>query len=284
MLDRYHIEHELETGARGAVFRGRDRETGRVVAIKLVADAGAVPFRRRNKRGSGNLKDGIGSLVHPHIAAIYETARAGHLRYVVMEFAEGTDLRAHSSPSTLLPLSTVLSIGLRVADAVQHLHNCGVVHGDIKPANIVFNAATDRVKLTDVGASFGHSERTAGTPAYMAPEQLCGFPPSAAADQFALGVTLYQLTCGHLPFTGPHRPAIVRRTVNEPHVDIRVHQPAVPAALAAVLDTTLRKKPDARYGSFEVLRHALRSVPADFQPRRNGHCFAPCPDNRVGRP
>jgi serine/threonine protein kinase len=284
MLDRYHIEHELETGARGAVFRGRDRETGRVVAIKLVADAGAVLFPRRNKQDSGHLADGIASLVHPHIAAIYESARAGHLRYIVMELAEGTDLRAHSSPSTLLPLSTVLSIALRVADAVQHLHDCGVVHGDIKPANIVFNAPTDRVKLTDVGASFWHSEPSAGTPAYMAPEQLCGFPPSVAADQFAFGVTLYQLTCGYLPFTGLHRPAIVRRIVNEAHVDIRVHQPTVPAALVAVLDTTLGKKAGARYSSFEVLRHALRSVTAEFQAGRDHHCFGPCPDNQVGGP
>jgi serine/threonine-protein kinase len=178
----------------------------------------------------------------------------------------------------------VLSIALRVADAVQHLHDCGVVHGDIKPANIVFNAATDRVKLTDVGASFWHSELTAGTPSYMAPEQVCGFPPSVAADQFAFGVTLYQLTCGHLPFTGPHRPSIVRRIVNDAHVNIRVHQPTVPAALVAVLDTTLQKKAAARYSSFEVLRHALLSVTADFQPGRNPHWFASCPDSRVGRP
>jgi eukaryotic-like serine/threonine-protein kinase len=284
MLDRYHIEHELETGARGAIFRGRDRKTGRVVAIKLMADAGAVLFPARKNRGLGELADDLASLSHPHIAAMYESARAGHLRYIVMEFAEGTDLRAHSSPSTLLPLSTVLSIAVRVADAVQHLHRCGVVHGDIKPANIVFNAATDRVKLTDIGARLRDSEPIAGTPAYMAPEQLYGFRPSAAADQFAFGVTLYQLTCGHLPFTGPHRPAIVRRIVNEAHADIRVHQPTVPASVVAILDKTLGKNADARYSSFEVLKHALRSVSAEFQRAPSGHCFAACSDNRAGAP
>jgi serine/threonine protein kinase len=278
MLDRYHIEHELETGACGAVFRGRDRKTGRVVAIKLMPDAGAVRFRRR---GSRDVRGAVASFVHPHIAAVYETARAGHLRYVVMEFAEGTDLRAHSFPSTLLPLPTVLSIAIRLADAVQHLHRSGVVHRDIKPANIVFDAAADRVKLTDVGSSFGHAEPSAGTPAYMAPEQLCGFPPSAATDQFSFGVTLYQLACGHLPFTGLNRPAIVRRIVNEAHVDIRVHQPLIPAALVAVLDTTLAKESAARFGSIEVLRRALQSVTAELQPGRKPQCFAACPANPV---
>src|SRR5215210_4360015 len=102
MLDRYHIEHELGTGACGAVFRGRDRKTGRLVAIKLIPDAGAV---RSRTGGSREARGAVASVVHPHIAAIYETARAGHLQYVVMEFAEGTDLRAHSCPSNLLPLS-----------------------------------------------------------------------------------------------------------------------------------------------------------------------------------
>jgi serine/threonine protein kinase len=275
MLDRYHIEHELETGACGAVFRGRDRKTGRLVAIKLIPEAGAVQSRTR---GSRDARGAVASLVHPHIAAIYETARAGHLRYVVMEFAEGADLRAHSFPSTLLPLSTVLSIAIRVADAVHHLHACGVVHGDIKPANIVFDAAADRVKLTDVGPRFGYAA-PAGTPAYMAPEQVCGLPPSDATDQFSLAVTLYQLACGHLPFTGLYRSAIVRRIVNEPHTDIRVHQPAIPAALVAVLDTSLAKEPRARYGSIELLRRALQSATAEIQPGRMRHVFATCAAN-----
>ena len=264
MLDRYHLEHELGTGARGAVYRGRDKETGRVVAIKLIADA--VPHRHVGETHRGS--SGVGCvwhLNHSHIPALYETARAGLLRYVVMEFAEGNDLRAHTQPSTLLPLPTVLSVMQRVADALQHAHEHGVVHGDVKPANIVFDAATGSVKLTDFNFASADAEATCATPGYMSPEQLCGLPLSPASDQFSMGATLYQLACGHLPFTGRSRPEIVRRTVNEPHVDIRLHEPALPAALLAVIDKALAKDVRARYPSAESLRQAIRSVERELR-------------------
>ncbi|MGZ5114595.1 MAG: serine/threonine-protein kinase [Burkholderiales bacterium] len=265
MLDRYHIEHELETGARGAVFRGCDRETGRLVAIKLMPDGCSDRFRTQDDCESRELRNIAAHLAHAHIPAIYETGTTGYLSYVVMELAEGVDLRAHIHVSTLLPMSTVLSIGARVGAAVQYLHDRGVVHGDIKPANIMFDATTDRVKVIDVAAAVGDVGALAGTPAYMAPEQLRGRPASPAADQFSLGIALYQLACGYLPFPGQSRPAIICRMAQGPHVDVRVHKPSVPAELATILDRVLAKEPHNRYPSVKALTYALRAAQAKLE-------------------
>jgi len=265
MLDRYHIEHELEKGARGAVFRGCDRETGRMVAIKLIPDPCSDWIRTQDHCELREVGEIAAHLAHAHIAAIYESGRTGRLRYVVMEFAEGVDLRAHIHVSTLLPLSTVLSIVAKVAAAVQHLHERAIVHGDIKPANIMFDAPTGRVKLTDVSATVENVATLVGTPAYMSPEQVRSLPASPAADQFSLGITLYQLACGHLPFPGQSRPAIICRMAKEPHVDIRVHKPGMPAKLVTILDRMLAKEPHNRYRNVEALEQALRAAAAELE-------------------
>jgi serine/threonine-protein kinase len=262
MLDRYYLEHELGTGARGAVYRGRDRETGRVVAIKLIPGTAACRAAGSSV-ASRDSADAVALLSHPHIPALYETGRAGYLRYVVMEFAEGVDLRAYTEPCTLLPLRTVLSIAVRVVDALQHAHEHGVVHGDIKPANIVFDPVSDRVKVADFTFDFDHDDVLPATAAYSAPEQLCGSPPSSASDQFSVATTLYQLSCGRLPFTGRSRPEIVYRIVNEGHADVRVNVPSLPAALSAVLDRALAKEPAKRYPSAGALKEAIGRVQAE---------------------
>lgn len=271
MLDRYHIEHELGTGARGTVFRGCDRETGRAVAIKLIPDGVASVAVARGSNGQLRAAaEERAQLAHPQLAAVLETGRAGHLRYVVMEFAEGADLRAHTSPSSLLPLSTVLSAIVRVAGAVHYLHECGMTHGDIKPANIVFDARSTGVRLIDLPAGAEDEiDLRAGTLAYMSPERLCGRGASAAADQFSLAVTLYQLACGHLPFAGSSRPALARRIVNEPHRDIRVHKRLLSDELAAVFDRALAKEACGRYRDVRALKQALTRLEPQLVCRRD---------------
>lgn len=260
MLDRYQFGQELGAGARGVVYRGRDTLTGRVVAIKLMCEdsTNADDF---DGADVGCARGCQSTVSHPNIVRTYETAQVGHVRYVVMELAEGADLRTHTRPSDLLPLATTLSIMARVADALHHGHREDVVHGDLKPANILFDPKTQRVKVTDFplirGAGGAAMMALAGTPAYAAPEQLCGLDATGASDQFSLGVTLYQLACGHLPFGGCSRPEIARRTVNEAHTDIRSHDAALPEALAALLDRALAKNARARYPNSQHLARAL---------------------------
>ncbi|HUP90551.1 MAG TPA: serine/threonine-protein kinase, partial [Longimicrobiales bacterium] len=256
---RYHFEHELDTGARGAVFRGCDRQSGRAVAIKLFVDSGEGCKRVTHSSATCEVLDTRLQLSHPYIPQIYEIGRAGKLRYEVMQLVQGVDLRAHIDPCTLLPLRIVLALTECVAGALQYLHDSGFVHGDVKPANIMFDAATGRASLTDVAGEVGSGDTTR-TPAYMAPEQLRGCPASAAADQFSLGVTLYQLACGRLPFRGPSRPQIVRSIATAPHVDIRSHDSRLPASFAAILDKALSKDVNDRYSGLDALRLALKAV------------------------
>ena len=267
MLDRYHIEHELKTGARGAVFRGCDKETGQVVAIKLFADSdpGSRPAKRflatRDARPSRT------HLSHPHIPQIYETGCDGYLRYEVMQFIEGVDLRAYVDPSTLLPLRTVLALTARIAGAIEYLHASGFVHGDIKPSNIVFDAVTGGVSLTDVPSDVENLDNV-GTAAYMAPERLRGSPPSAASDQFSLGITLYQLACGHLPFSGRSRPAILSSMASAVHVDVRSYDADLPGAFAAIIGKLLCREVSSRYSGLKALRQALEAVGVELDSRR----------------
>ena len=250
MLDRYHLEHELGTGARGAVYRGRERATGRVVAVKLIA-------HRQDGAGSCHGAFAARDLAHPDIPAIYGSEYSPHLQCIVMEFVQGIDLRAHSHPDALLPLSVVLAVVARVAGALHHAHEHGVVHGDVKPANIVFDASTAAVKLTDFNFD---TDVAPGTPAYMAPENLAGTAPSPAADQFSLAVTLFELACGHRPFKGRSRAEIVHRVLSAPHDDIRVRNRSAPPGLADVFDRALAKNPGARYPSAEAMKRALDQV------------------------
>jgi serine/threonine protein kinase len=196
-------------------------------------------------------------LAHPSIAAIREHGFDGHLAYVVTEMAPGRDLSAYTRPSRLLPLPTVLGIVARVASALQHAHRRGVVHGDVKPGNIVFDAASGAASLVDFPLS---ARGICTTPAYAAPEHVCGAEASAACDQFALGVTLYQLCCGELPFTGRSRAEIAQRIVCTPHTDIRMRAPSIPGAVVALIDRALAKDPARRFRSVGRMAHAAAGV------------------------
>jgi serine/threonine-protein kinase len=251
MLDRYDLGDELGTGARSAVFRARERSTGRTVAVKLTPGASDAP-------AGGSVPH---LPPHPNICTVHSSGERRGLHYSIAEFADGIDLGACTSGAARLPLRTVLYILERVASALDHAHRHGVVHGDVKPSNIFFDEASRSVKLGDWPASAAEADRR-GTPAYLSPQRLCGMPASTSCDQFALGVTLYRLVCGRLPFAHASRIEMVHAAVHEPHADVSHSVPDAPAGLAAVLDRALAKQAAGRYRSIEELRLALRRLRA----------------------
>jgi eukaryotic-like serine/threonine-protein kinase len=258
MLDRYEIECELEAPAASALYRAWDIRTARKVVIKLtpivVSETSATPKKRARGEPAAHL-------VHPDIAVVHDAGLSGPLQCAVMELVPGADLRAHVMPSRLLPLQTVLSLAARVGDALHYAHEQGVVHGDVKPGNIVFDAASDTVKLVDFTCVDPKCEcsRT-GTFRYMSPERLRGAPASPLSDQFALGVTLYQLACGCAPFSGASRPQIAYRTAYGLHTPIREHDAALPARLSRILGKALAKDPGKRYSSTGLFAAAIREL------------------------
>ena len=266
MLGRYQVEKELGKGAMGVVYLGRDPKINRVVAIKTMAlsqefdEDELVEVKERFFREA----ETAGRLNHPNIVTIFDAGEEHDLAYIAMEFLKGKDLVPQTKPDALLPLPQVASIVARVAEALAYAHGNNVVHRDIKPANIMYEAASDQVKVTDFGiARITDSSKTKtgmvlGTPSYMSPEQLAGKKIDGRSDLFSLGVTLYQLCCGKLPFTGESMAQLMFKIANEPHEDILRVRPDVPPALAAIIDRALAKDITQRYQDGNEMARDLR--------------------------
>jgi len=273
MLGRYVIEKELGKGAMGVVYQGRDPKINRVVAIKTMALAQEfgpdelADVKQRFFREA----ETAGRLNHPHIVTMYDAGEEHDLAYIAMEFLKGRDLVPQCKPGALLPLPRVLSIAARVADALDYAHREQVVHRDIKPANIMYEATSDQVKVTDFGiARITDSSRTKtgmvlGTPSYMSPEQLAGQKIDGRSDIYSLGVTLYQMCCGRLPFTGESLAQLMFRIANEAPPDILTLNPELPPAVVAVIEKAMSKDLLQRYqrGSEMAadLRRCLEQLP-----------------------
>jgi len=267
MLGRYQVEKELGKGAMGVVYQGRDPKINRVVAIKTMALAQEfdedelAEVKQRFFREA----ETAGRLNHPNIVTMYDAGEEHDLAYIAMEFLKGHDLVPQSKPGQLLPLPKVLSIIARVADALDYAHAQNVVHRDIKPANLMYEPESDQLKVTDFGiARITDSSRTKtgmvlGTPSYMSPEQLAGKKIDGRSDLFSLGVTLYQLSCGQLPFSGDSLAQLMFKIANEPHQDIRTVAPAIPSCVAQIIDKAMCKDETQRYQRGSEMAADLRS-------------------------
>jgi serine/threonine-protein kinase len=272
MLGRYQVEKELGKGAMGVVYLGRDPKIGRVVAIKTMAlsqefEADELDdVRQRFFREA----ETAGRLNHPNIVTIFDAGEEHDLAYIAMEFLKGTDLAPHAKRGNLLPLPEVLGIVARVAGALDYAHRNNVVHRDIKPGNIMYDRAADTVKVTDFGiARIADSSKTKtgmvlGTPSFMSPEQLAGRKIDGQSDLFSLGVTLYQLACGALPFQGESMAQLMFRITNEPPADPLAHNPALPDCLLAIINKALAKDKDQRYRTGEEMARDLRACADAF--------------------
>jgi eukaryotic-like serine/threonine-protein kinase len=266
MLGRYVIAKELGKGAMGAVYLGHDPKIGRTVAIKTMAlaqefagDEVAEAEKRFFHEASA-----AGRLNHPNIVTIYDAAEEHDLAYIAMEYIEGKPLSKHIKKNRLLPVATVLEIGLQAADALDYAHAKGIVHRDIKPANLMYNDQTQAMKITDFGiariTSSGHTKTGTilGTPSFMSPEQMTGKPVDGRSDIFSLGVTLFVMLCGQKPFNGDSLAAISYQVVNDKHPDILALRPELPACVKRFIDKAMQKKPENRYQDGKTMKRAIQ--------------------------
>ena len=255
MLGRYTIERELGKGSMGAVYLGVDPKISRTVAIKTMAlseefdDDKLIEVRDRFFREAKT----AGRLTHPNIVTIYDAGEELDLAYIAMEFLKGNDLTKHIKPNTLLPISKVLSIIKRVADAIDYAHQHNVVHRDIKPANIMWDEKTDLLKITDFGiAHIMNSSKTKtgtilGTPAYMSPEQLSGKKVTGQTDIFSLGIMLFQMVTGKPPFSADSMAAVMYKIANEQHPKPESINRNVPRCVTVVINRAMEKEISKRY-------------------------------------
>ena len=265
MLGRYVVAKELGKGAMGAVYLGHDPKIGRTVAIKTMAlaqeftgDEVAEAEKRFFHEASA-----AGRLNHPNIVTIYDAGEEHDLAYIAMEYIEGTPLTQYTRKGKLLPVATVLEIGMQAADALDYAHAQGIVHRDIKPANLMYNEHAG-IKITDFGiariTSSGHTKTGTilGTPSFMSPEQMIGKPVDGRSDIFSLGVTLFVLLCGQKPFNGDSLAAISYQVVNDKQPDILALRPELPPCIKRFVDKAMQKNPDNRYQNGKAMKTAIQ--------------------------
>lgn len=280
----YMIERTIGRGSMGMVYLGREPDSGAAVAIKTMAlsdefDADVLDdVKARFFREA----EAAGRLHHPAIVAVYEAGEDNGLAYIAMEYCAGTDLRPFTKKGALLTIPQVVEIVARLADALAYAHRNGIVHRDVKPANVIYAPESGQVKIMDFGvARITDVSRTRagtvlGTPSYMSPEQLRGLPVDGRSDLFSLGVMLYVMTSGKLPFVADSMAKLMFKIVSEPPPDIRGLNPQIGDGLVAVIERALQKDAAHRYQTGEELARALRacdvpgSLPAVATGEREG--------------
>jgi serine/threonine-protein kinase len=271
MLGRYQVEKELGKGAMGVVYLGRDPKIGRVVAIKTMALSNEFEGEELNDARERFFREAetAGRLQHQNIVTIFDAGEEHDLAYIAMEFLKGRDLVDYCKDGNLLPLPKVVAIVARVAEALAYAHRANVVHRDIKPANIMYEVESDTVKVTDFGiARITDSSKTRtglvlGTPSFMSPEQIAGKKVDGRSDLYSLGVMLFQMLTGVLPFRGDSMAELMYKIANEEAPDIRIIRADIPERLASIVARSLAKKPESRFQDGDLFAADLKSVVAD---------------------
>ena len=264
-IGKFNIIAQVGEGGTGRVFLAHDPFADREVAIKYIDPAIlSDPKHGRLFRQILHSEAALaGRLDHPHIARIYDAVVTDREAYVVMEYVAGGTLEPFCNPAQLLSEDKVLEIVFRCSRALDYAYHQGVTHRDIKPANILL-ASPERqeIKLSDFGSAlYGPSDATQvsglGSPAYMSPQQIREVPLNHQTDIYSLGVVMYQLLCGRLPFESSNNFSLLYRIANEQPPAPSAHNPEVSPALDAIVARAMQKELDQRYQSWAEFSHDL---------------------------
>jgi len=266
-LGRYVIEKRIGRGAMGAVYLGKDPRINRAVAIKAIPiekefeDEELKEARLRFYREA----ESAGRLAHPNIVTVFDAGEDKGLAYIAMEYVPGTPLRDFTDPKRLLAPKRALELCASTAEALDYAHNQGVIHRDIKPANLLYNPKDGSLKISDFGvARLTDNNRTKtgiilGTPMYMSPEQLSAEKLTGLSDLFSLGVTLYELLIGEVPFQATNIAVLMTKITTEEAAPIANRRKGIPPSIDAVLAKALAKRPENRFSCGAEMAIALRN-------------------------
>jgi serine/threonine-protein kinase len=256
---RYRLETEIARGAIGAVWRAIDRRTGEPVAVKVL---------RPEASAAADLVDGflaeaeiLSGLDHPHIVRARDVVIINGARALVMDLVSGQDLRHRLRVDGPFSPASAAALAAQIADALDYVHRRGLVHGDVKPGNVLLPADGGPVRLADFGVArrVGDADGVVlATPEYVAPEVVAGDPPGPAADVYALGIALYELLCGRSPFRGGPSSEVLRR-----HAEcVAVPPPGMPARLWSLIEACLQPHPRMRPSADALARQLRDARPA----------------------
>jgi serine/threonine protein kinase len=272
-IDKYEIAGVLGSGATSTVYLAYDAFTERKVAIKVFNTAVLSDSEHGHKyrRLIANEASLAGRLNHPHIVAIHDAALSHDKCYIVMEYVEGETLEKYGQPESLLPVEKVVEIIFKCALALDFASRNGVIHRDIKPANIMLCKNGD-VKIADFGAAaLIRSDQTelvgVGSPAYMSPEQIQLHSLTQQTDIYSLGVVMYRLLTGRMPFEAESSYALSFKIINTEPPGIRSLRPALPPRLEKIVATAMSKKLEDRYSRWRDFARDISNFAALELPR-----------------
>ncbi|MBM3356706.1 MAG: serine/threonine protein kinase [Betaproteobacteria bacterium] len=263
-LSRYRILAELGRGAMGVVYKAEDPLLNRTVAIKTIIMSADPEERAEYEARFYQEAKAAGGLNHPNVITVHDIGREGEVAYMAMELLEGVELRELMQRGPL-PLRRGVELAAQVADGLAYAHECGVVHRDIKPGNImivrdrhakIMDFGIARMRVSDIKTQAG---AILGSPRYMSPEQVTGQRADHRSDIFSLGVVVYELAAGEPPFSAPHITQLMHMVATVVPRPPSAVNAAVPAMLDLIVAKALEKDPDARYQHAGELASDLRA-------------------------
>jgi serine/threonine-protein kinase len=279
--NRYQVVEKIGDGGTAFVFRGLDSLLNRSVTVKVlrpeyVSDQDFVRRFRREAQAAA-------SLSHPNIVSIYDVGQEDGIHYIVMEYVKGQSLKEQINNLGRLPLRVALDYACQIAHALSHAHRHGIIHRDVKPHNILINEE-GRVKVTDFGIAHAVTAATVtyngailGSVHYFSPEQACGGYTGDKSDIYSLGVVLYEMLSGNIPFAGDTPVSVALKHVQEPFPDVRVQNGEVPAAVSQIIRRAVAKDPEKRYDS-------ARKMAQDLTDFMQGRSLPPVVDDGEEKP
>ena len=262
--NRYEIKERLGAGGMSVVYKGLDTLLNRLVTIKVLRDqfASDADFVRRFHREAQS----VASLSHINIVSIFDVGFEENLHYLVMEYVDGQNLKEYIRQKGKLPVAEAVPIVMQILDALQHAHENGVVHRDIKPHNILL-AKNGQVKVTDFGIARAASEATVtfngnmvGSVHYISPEQALGTEIGPQSDIYAAGVVLYEMITGQLPFVGDNPISVAMQHIQQLPEPPEKIAPEIPLALSQVVCRAMAKKAEDRYATAREMRADLQKI------------------------
>jgi eukaryotic-like serine/threonine-protein kinase len=261
---RYRLLSPLGAGGMAVVYKAQDLALGRLVAVKILREplTGDPDFLARFQQEARS----AANLAHPNIVTVHDFGRDGGRNYIVMEYIEGKDLKTLIKEGAPFKVDRALDIAIQICAGIGYAHRAGLVHCDVKPQNILVTP-DGRVKVTDFGiakalASLQPGETTDivwGSPQYYSPEQAAGEMPTPASDVYSIGVVMYEMLAGRLPFVASTQPALAMMHLRDEPPRLTQFNPALPETLERIVHKVMAKEPSARYRTADQLGRILIS-------------------------